>query len=350
MRARHGIPVLAAACGALLMLAVAGCSSEPESPGADAAMTSQHLDPPDLAPLLTGGEQGVPVLCYHYFRRDFAPGYMVRVVGALLFGMPSLGDREFWTTPHAEFERHLAWFRDTGIRVMTLDEVAALAAAGRPMPARAVVLTIDDADRSVYAIAWPLLRKYGVKAHLFVPTAKVGTDWSGLDVCRWDELKQMADSGAILLESHGHDLHFKVRSGDALEPVFWHADELRGRRDAAARDSLAAAWERCEPAVAGDAPRRRLAGAQGPVADDLVASRVALIEHTGCAPRWLAWPYGFASGRLDSLAHAVGFAGTVSLKPRVFSAADSTLSVGRLALTAKTTMDELGAVWPAAAR
>ena len=47
----------------------------------------------------------------------------------------------------------------------------------------AAVLTIDDADRSVYELAWPLLRKYGMRAHLFVPTAKVGTSWSELEVC-----------------------------------------------------------------------------------------------------------------------------------------------------------------------
>ena len=71
---------------------------------------------------------------------------------------------------------------------MTLDEVADLVEAAGTFPARAVVLTIDDADQSVYKLAWPLLEKYGMRAHLFVPTAKVGSTWSELDVCTWDQL------------------------------------------------------------------------------------------------------------------------------------------------------------------
>ncbi len=346
MGRRLGIGLALAA--ALLVLAAAGCGRGDRAPGdgAAAGTPGYHLDPPDLAPVLVGGEDGVPVLCYHYFRKDFQPLYMLRVLGSLLFGMPALGDREFWTTPRAEFERHLAWFRDTGTRVMTLDEVADLLDAGRPLPPRAVVITIDDADRSVYEIAWPLLRKYRVRAHLFVPTAKVGDPWSGLDVCTWEQLKEMGDSGTIVLESHAHDLHFKVRAGAGREPVFWHPDALRGRLDSSGRESLARRWQQTEPAAAGEDPRRLLTGPWSPVADDLVTSRVALIEQAGRAPRWLAWPYGFAHGELDSVAHRVGFRGTVSLRPRVFGAADSTLQVGRLALTAKTTMDELSAVWP----
>lgn len=334
------------AAAAVLVLAAlipGGCGDGGDT---SPAAAGYHLDPPDLAnELVHRGEPGVPVLCYHYFREDFAPGYLVKVLGSVLFGMPALGDREFWTTPRAEFARHLAWFRDTGTRVMTLDEVADLVESGRPLPARAVVLTIDDADRSVYEIAWPLLQEHGVRAHLFVPTAEVGRSWSGLELCTQEQLREMAESGAVLVESHTHDLHHKIRTREGYEPVFWHPYAVPPPASREERDALADRWRAAEPAVAGNEPRLRLGGALGPVAADLVTSRLEVLAATGRAPRWLAWPYGFAGAGLDSLARAVGFRGTVSLKPRVFSAADSTLAAGRVTLTAKSTMDQIGGIW-----
>ncbi len=340
MTHRHGTILPAV----LLLLVLGGCGNDRD--GTPSAAADYHLDPPELANMLVaGGEPGVPVLCYHYFRQDFQPGYLMKVAGSLLFGMPALGDREFWTTPHAEFERHLAWFRDSGTRVMTLDEVADLVAAGRPLPERAVVLTIDDADRSVYEIAWPLLQKYGVRAHLFVPTAKVGGRWSGLEVCTWEQLRQMSDSGTVLVESHTRDLHYKIRTRAGLEPVFWHPGAVPLDLHSSERDSLAARWADAEPAVTAGDPLLLLGGARGPVAVDLVSSRLDILAGTGRAPRWLAWPYGFANGDLNTLARGLGFRGTVSLRPQVFSAADSVLAVGRVTLTAKSTMGQIAGIW-----
>ncbi|MFO7607574.1 MAG: polysaccharide deacetylase family protein [Candidatus Krumholzibacteriia bacterium] len=348
MAARRGsaaaaVLVLALAAGVLVAVVLVGCGG-----GEDAAPAAAgyHLDPPDLAnELVHRGDAGVPVLCYHYFREDFAPGYLVKVLGSVLFGMPALGDREFWTTPRAEFARHLAWFRDTGTRVMTLDEVADLVEAGRPLPARAVVLTIDDADRSVYEIAWPLLQEYGVQAHLFVPTAQMGRHWSGLEICTREQLSEMADSGAVLVESHTHALHHKIKTRGGYEPVFWHPDAVPPPAGREERDALADRWRAAETALAGEDPRWRLDGPLGPVAADLVTSRLEVLAATGRAPRWLAWPYGFAGAGLDSLARTVGFRGTVSLRPRVFSAADTTLATGRVTLTAKSTMDQISGIW-----
>ena len=159
-----------------------------------------QLDPPGLADLELGDvEPGVPVLCYHYFRGSFDVPYLLKVLGSVFFGMPALGAREFWTTPVGEFERHLKYFQKTDTRVMTLDEVADLLDSGETLPDRAVVLTIDDADLSVYKHAWPLLKKYGVKAHLFVPTAMVGTRWSSLNICTWEQLEEMAESGHVII-------------------------------------------------------------------------------------------------------------------------------------------------------
>src|SRR5207244_1429016 len=47
---------------------------------------------------------------------------------------------------------------------------------GSPLPPRAVLLSFDDAYRSFAVQAWPILRRHGFSAALFVPTAYPGSD------------------------------------------------------------------------------------------------------------------------------------------------------------------------------
>ncbi|MEN8005821.1 MAG: polysaccharide deacetylase family protein [Candidatus Krumholzibacteriota bacterium] len=305
------------------------------------------LDSPTLA---TGGfpmiEDGVPVFCYHYFRSGFDAGYLMKVLGSVILGMPALGPREFWTTPVGEFEKHLRFFRDTGTVVMTLDEVADLVASGRDLPPRAAILTIDDADRSVYELAFPLLKKYGMKAHLFVPTAQVGKSWSELDLCTWEQLAEMEASGHVLLGSHTRDLHFKVEVDGDLEPVFFNPGQVpREARLRNLTDLSRRAGSRAPDVIPVDLAEL-LSGPYAAVAADLVASRVDLRTGADAGAAWLAWPYGFASDELDSLGRAAGFRGTVSLYPEAFTVRDTSLQVGRFALTAKTTVGHIANLYP----
>jgi len=308
-----------------------------------------HLDPTELAALEVGeAGPGARVLCYHYFRPTVDAGYLLRVAGAVILGLPTLGPQEFWTTPIDQFERHLRWFRDAGVTILTLDEIARRQARGESLPDPAVVITIDDADRSVYELAWPLLRRYGVQAHLFVPTSRVGGRWSGIRVCDWPELKEMADSGTILVGSHTHDLHYKVGTDLGRQPVFWNPDRI----EPAARDGLRRALREVAPATAdegeGEESDDALAALDDPVLADLLLSRRLLEHHTGHPCRWLAWPYGFGSGALDRTAARAGFAGTLSLRPVAVADLTPTWHLGRFALTAKTTPQDIAALFPSA--
>jgi peptidoglycan/xylan/chitin deacetylase (PgdA/CDA1 family) len=321
---------------AAVLLLIGGCGDRPRSGAAGSAATAANsiamapgnqLDPPALAALskvpVAGG---VPVLCYHYFRGTIAPGYALRVLGSVVLGLPALGPREFWTTPVAEFERHLRHFRDSGTAVVTLDEVADLIAAGKPLPAKAVILTIDDADQSVYRHAFPLLKKYSLRAHLFVPTAQIGRSWSGLRLCDAGQLREMAASGLVLIDSHTHDLHYKLPAAGGPRPAFLQPEGIPRERRLATSDPQAGRW--------------------APIIADLQTSREQIVQLIGQRSPWLAWPYGFASPALDSLSLALGFRGTVSLSPRAFGPADRDLRVGRYTLTAHTTMAQITALTP----
>lgn len=115
-----------------------------------------------------------------------------------------------WPSPLAvsptRFSEHVSWLVDHGYRGITLSE----AVAGASAP-KAVALTFDDAYRSVFDIAWPILSTAGLTASVFALTALAGTErpmsWPGVEQwlggehrdelmpMSWGELDELAGAG-----------------------------------------------------------------------------------------------------------------------------------------------------------
>lgn len=134
-----------------------------------------------------------------------------------------------------EFERQLAYLERHGYRTLFISEVSGWLSGETRMKRRAryVALTFDDGYADNWMAALPLLRRYGMKATVFVSTGfireaaecrptieSVGfkgasdLDWSGY--LTWPELLAMQASGLIEIQSHGHD-HARVFTGPDLQ-------------------------------------------------------------------------------------------------------------------------------------
>jgi peptidoglycan/xylan/chitin deacetylase (PgdA/CDA1 family) len=108
-------------------------------------------------------------------------------------------------TPH-ELERHIRLLIARGYRSETFTQ-AILA----PPAARTVAVTFDDAYRSVFELAFPILSRCGLRGTVFVPTAFAGSGspmaWPGIDhwlggpheadllPMSWDQLRRLAEAG-----------------------------------------------------------------------------------------------------------------------------------------------------------
>jgi peptidoglycan/xylan/chitin deacetylase (PgdA/CDA1 family) len=125
------------------------------------------------------------------------------------------------------FRRHVAWLASGAVRVVGLEEIAAL-----PPDADAVALTFDDGLVNFAERAWPLLREHALAVTLFVVTDAAGgtSAWGGrsepgipvLPLLDWDGLARLAADG-VTLGAHGRT-HADLRTlrGPALE------DEVAG--------------------------------------------------------------------------------------------------------------------------
>jgi peptidoglycan/xylan/chitin deacetylase (PgdA/CDA1 family) len=122
------------------------------------------------------GVQLVTVLCYHRFGRE----------------------RNKMVTPVESFAAQLEYLARHDYRVIRLADLDDFLSGKRAIPKRAVVITIDDGYASAYSVAFPLLKKYGFPATVFVYTDFVGSR----DGLSWPQMKEMADSGLIEIQSH----------------------------------------------------------------------------------------------------------------------------------------------------
>jgi peptidoglycan/xylan/chitin deacetylase (PgdA/CDA1 family) len=121
--------------------------------------------------LTVDGYQVVPILCYHRFAENCkSPQCM----------------------PTHIFDQQMKYLKDNNYRVVTLEEVLGFLNYRHPLPKRSVVITIDDGYRSGYDIAYPILKKYGFTATLFIYTDYVGISRSAIT---WDQLRDLKAQG-----------------------------------------------------------------------------------------------------------------------------------------------------------
>ena len=152
----------------------------------------------------TGGARGIPVVMYHGVGPD-RPGW---IWNHLL-------------TPLDVFEGQMKALKDEGWTTISLAELHAHVSTGAPVPEKPVVLTFDDGYLDNYVLAWPILRKYGHKAVIWMTTDFIdpsprprttldsggegGAYASGLPLggfLSFAEMRLMEESGHIEIQSH----------------------------------------------------------------------------------------------------------------------------------------------------
>jgi peptidoglycan/xylan/chitin deacetylase (PgdA/CDA1 family) len=125
------------------------------------------------------GYQVVPILCYHQF------------------GAGSHSRNKMEVTESA-FEQQMAWLKANNYAVVSLSALEDFLSGDRRLPEKTVVITIDDGYRSAYDVAFPILKKYGFPATIYVYSDFIG---GGLALT-WAQMKEMQDSGLVDIESH----------------------------------------------------------------------------------------------------------------------------------------------------
>jgi peptidoglycan/xylan/chitin deacetylase (PgdA/CDA1 family) len=125
----------------------------------------------DRGGLRSDSYQTVPVIAYHKFSKEKA---------------------DVLTVKESAFEEQMRYLKENGYRVIPMEAFFDFLEYRRPLPRKSVVITIDDDWYSTYEIAYPILKKYGYPATLFVYTDLI---LSGGRTLSWDLLREMSSHG-----------------------------------------------------------------------------------------------------------------------------------------------------------
>lgn len=106
------------------------------------------------------------------------------------------------------FEHDLVFLRNR-TQIIGFDELPYVQSGKIKLDTDASIITFDDGDLSIYAVAFPILKKYNIKATFFIITDYVGTT----GYVSWSQLKEMADyrneKGEKLFNIGSHSLDHK---------------------------------------------------------------------------------------------------------------------------------------------
>jgi peptidoglycan/xylan/chitin deacetylase (PgdA/CDA1 family) len=110
------------------------------------------------------------------------------VFGASIFvrrrldrGRATLLNYHRFPAEHAPGFRRQCEYLSKRCHVIPMSELAAVLRGGRPLPAHAVVITVDDGHRDFYTCAYPILREFGLTAVMYLPTAFLDGAWLWFD-------------------------------------------------------------------------------------------------------------------------------------------------------------------------
>ena len=76
-----------------------------------------------------------------------------------------------------DFEEDLLWLKNNGYITITSDDLLRHLEGKKSIPHKAVIISIDDGSWGVYKNAWPLLKKYNMKADFNVIGAQIDATW-----------------------------------------------------------------------------------------------------------------------------------------------------------------------------
>jgi peptidoglycan/xylan/chitin deacetylase (PgdA/CDA1 family) len=99
------------------------------------------------------------------------------------------------------FERQMEFVARHGYQTVFVKDVVARYETKAPVPSRWLALTFDGGYPDFYTNVYPVLRRYRLKATLYVVVSDIGMP-GGLG---WDQLREMKASGLVAIGSHSWD-------------------------------------------------------------------------------------------------------------------------------------------------
>ncbi|WP_245835142.1 polysaccharide deacetylase family protein [Thalassospira mesophila] len=104
-----------------------------------------------------------------------------------------------------QLSAHISELGKSKYHVMGVADIVSAISAGKALPDRAIGITVDDAYRSFYSVAWPMFKKAGLPVTVFVSTSQLDAGYSSY--MTWDMLRDLVKQGVTVgghSDNHAH--------------------------------------------------------------------------------------------------------------------------------------------------
>ncbi|MBN2870201.1 MAG: polysaccharide deacetylase family protein [Campylobacterales bacterium] len=197
-----------------------------------------------------GAEKKIPILCYHRFGPEVADSMTIK---------------------NSAFAEQLAWLKANGYTVIPLDTAMRhLKGEVKPIPAKPVVITVDDGHKSVYSDMAPLVKQYKIPVTLFVYPSAISNAKYAMS---WEQLRELETTKLFRVESH----------------TYWHPNFNHEKKKLSAAE-----YEKFVD--------KQLAGA-----------KKKLEERMGHEVKYLAWVFGIYDDELERKAAQAGYVSALTI-------------------------------------
>lgn len=220
----------------------------------------------------TAVEKKVPILCYHRFGAEVSDSMTIKTFS---------------------FAEQLAWLKTNGYTVIPLDTAMRyLNGKVKSIPAKSVVITVDDAHKSVYSDMAPLVKKYKIPVTLFVYPSAISNAKYAMS---WEQLRELETTTFFRVESH----------------TYWHPNFKQEKK-------------KLSPSEYQKFVDKQLGGA-----------KKKLEERMGHEVKYLAWVFGIYDGELETKAAQSGYAAALTIDRAHASSAKKPTSQPRYMVVSK---------------
>lgn len=114
----------------------------------------------------------------------------------------SKGDKNL-TVDTEIFKKQMEYLKEKKYSVIGMTDLKNFFDKNIPLPIKPVLITADDAYEDNYLDMFPILKEFGFKATIFVPTGLINNP----GYLKWNQIEEMKNSGLIYLANHTWSHH-----------------------------------------------------------------------------------------------------------------------------------------------
>jgi len=237
-------------------------------------------------------------------------------------------DSNYAVSP-AHFDEQMRWLMDNGYHFISVNDILEHRNNAKPLPKKAVLISFDDGYHSVYANAFPIIKKYKIPVLMALVGSwlneKEKIDFNKHSIARskflsQKEIQEMLKSGLVEIASHSYLFHEGVQGNPQgnMQPAIttrqWLSEQKIYENEQSYKER---------------------------VHKDLLQNSTFLEKYTGQKPRVMVWPYGHYNMQARRIAESLGMSVGLTLDDGSNTAATPLWGFRRILVKGSMTLRDL---------